>query len=65
MRWKTPSIGNIRTRSRFAWLPERMDNDVKVWLEFYRVHEIYRDGMMKRYWDIMSRTEQPRGGMSG
>lgn len=44
MRWKTkpePKIGDSRWVKKFAWIPARLDSDVKVWLESYYVKQEY------------------------
>ncbi len=49
MRWKvktkiqkkSPEHGDYRTRRVFAWIPTPIFDDYMVWLEFYRIHEMY------------------------
>ena len=47
MKWKAKSIakapeeGDQRTRRKFAWLPTRIDNDERIWMESYLLHEEY------------------------
>lgn len=48
MRWKakeikTPSEGDNRIVTRFAFLPVRLDGDIIVWLERYHERQIYRE----------------------
>lgn len=40
MRWNLPHReGEMRTRARFAFLPTKLDDGSKVWLERYWVRE--------------------------
>ena len=45
MKWKMkpkPKNGDIRVREAFAWLPVAVNQHTKVWLEFYRLHEVWK-----------------------
>ncbi len=40
MRWKTPSEGDRRERTIFAWLPIQCSNGETVWLEKVKLLEV-------------------------
>lgn len=45
MKWKNepyPRCGDERIITRFAYLPERLDNEYTVWLESYKCKQVYQ-----------------------
>lgn len=67
MRWeivnKTPRLGEVRFKTKFAWLPTRViskitDTDHMIWFELYIEEQEYRrtpDGW-DEYWKTIGRT---------
>lgn len=67
MRWeivnKTPRLGDVRFKTKFAWLPTRViskitDTDHMIWFELYIEEQEYRrtsDGW-DEYWKTVGRT---------
>ena len=67
MRWeivnKSPKLGDIRFKTKFAWLPTRViskitDTDHMIWFELYIEEQEYRrtsDGW-DEYWKTIGRT---------
>lgn len=49
MRWRRdvqfprPRSGETRTRVKFAWIPENVEGDQTVWLEFYLITEQWNE----------------------
>ena len=53
MRWNVdpiPKVGDTRTVKLFAWVPIRLDNDTKVWLETYHEDQKYTRGRASDFW---------------
>ena len=52
MKFHRPMIksGDKRTVTRFAFLPERIDDNTVVWLERIRITEEYVDSVMRSGW---------------
>lgn len=72
MRWKTiPDVkyatapyGQSRNVRKFAWFPEKLDNGMTVWLQFYWIRERFTqvsfDGNTGRCawdWEVQDRSE--------
>ena len=67
MRWeivnKSPKLGDIRFKTKFAWLPTRViskltDTDHMIWFELYIEEQEYKrtpDGW-DVYWKTIART---------
>jgi hypothetical protein len=45
---KLTHAGDARTVKRFAWLPERLNDGIVVWLQFYWADQ--ERGSMNQYW---------------
>jgi len=74
MKWRHPSLGDTKTKSKFAWLPTRLDNGYTIWLANYLATYQYVEvdymrrmpggrGIRSNYeaWRIVSRFENPVG----
>lgn len=70
MRWEiidnTPKIGDVRFKTRFAWLPTRVMSkitmtDHMIWLELYVEEQEYAhcknwDGSWTKEWSTVAKT---------
>lgn len=60
MKWKPkekviPRQGDIKIKTKFAWLPVELDNGYKVWLERYNQYYMYSNVPV---WDYMGRYNE-------
>ena len=58
MKWKLPSIGDVRYVTCYAWLPTRVvdnnNNPYRVWFNKYIKRQEYTTG--ERWWTIQALT---------
>lgn len=63
MKWTVepaPQIGDQREIRRFAFIPELLEGNIKVWLEYYYVHQIYVRGRGDDFWSDQSSYSESR-----
>lgn len=65
MRWKVEKLhknGDRRVRELFAWVPVRLDDDTKIWLDWYYVLEELTRSYWRVWWEVISTTkDRPNG----